>query len=544
MEGEELMVLRPETRYANNGGVHLAYQIVGSGPVDLIYVPGFINNLELQWDHLGYAQLLSRLAAFSRLILFDKRGTGLSDPVLDVPTLEQRADDVRSVMDAVGSARAIVLGASEGGAMAALFAATHPDRTSALVLYGAYPSFADFVAPPDRLEPFLAEIEAEWGSGFLLRHFARELHDDPAQRAWWARHERLGASPGMAQKLVRMNASIDIRAILPAIRVPTLIIHRRGDTRTTLEASHVLAAEIRGAHLAEIAGDAHPIWMGDVNSVADEVESFVTGTRTASVPDVDRVLATLLAAELAEPEREAAALGDRAWCERLGQYGEEAAKLLAMSGARRGASVRADGAIVAAFAGPASAVRCAAELRTMTQALLGRGLRCGLHVGEVATGRMDHAPSAGGLALHVALRIAALAQSGEVLVSGTVRDLVAGSGLRFRERESRLPLGPEAGGVRLPILALAGDDKAARNVPREVAPPSADAPAIAGAARLTPRERVVLGLMARGLSNRAIADNLAVSEHTIKRQVTNVLQKLGLAGRAAAAAYASRAGIG
>jgi pimeloyl-ACP methyl ester carboxylesterase/DNA-binding CsgD family transcriptional regulator len=532
---------RPETRYARNGEIHLAYQVIGHGPVDLVYVPGFINNLDLQWEHEAYARLLNRFAAFSRLILFDKRGTGLSDPVVDAPTLEERMDDVRAVMDAVGSERAVLLGASEGGAMAALFAATHPGRTRGLVLYGAYPSYAAFVAPADRLAPFLAEIDTEWGTGFLPRHFAPLDHVDPVRRAWWARFERLGASPRMAQQLVRMNASIDIRAVLPSIRVPTLVIHRTGDVRVPLAAGRVLVSAIADARLAELPGDAHPIWTGDVEPIADEVEAFVTGVRPPVAPQgADRVLATVLAAEVGDGERGAVALGDAAWCGRLDAYRSEAATIVSGFGARSRISVRADGALLAAFDGPARAVRCAAALREAAQRSLGRGLRCGLHVGEVGAALSD-AAMAGGLALHVALRIAALARPGEVLVSGTVRDLVAGAGLRFREREARLPLGPEAGGVRLLLLALAADDAAPARAPAGGA--AAQEAGLAVVAELSPREREVLCLMARGLSNPAIAASLGVSEHTVKKQVGNVLLKLGLPSRAAAAAMAARAGL-
>ena len=536
---------RPETRYARNGDVHLAYQVVGQGPIDLVYVPGFINNLDLLWDEPDYARLLTRLAAFSRLILFDKRGTGLSDPVAEVPTLEQRMDDVRAVMDAADSDRAVILGASEGGAMAALFAATHPARTRSLVLYGAYACFAVFVSPPERAASLIAEIEAEWGSGFLLRHFAPARQSEPALRAWWARHERLGASPRMAARLVQMNAGIDIRPVLPAVRVPTLVLHRTGDTRVSPAAGRFLAEHIEGARLAELSGDAHPIWLGDVDSIADEVEAFVTGTRPGRVDVPDRVLATVLAAEVADPERGAAALGDAAWCGRLDGYRAEAQGLLAEYRARSAGAVRADGALLASFDGPARAVRCAAALREAAQHRLGRGLRCGLHVGEVAVS--SEPGGAVGLALHVALRVAALAKPGEVLVSGTVRDLVAGSGLRFRERENRLPLGPEAGGVRLLLLALAGDSQETRGQADRATTTTGTVPVKhSGAAELgelSPRERDVLRLIARGLSNSAIAASLGVSEHTVKRQAANVLLKLGLPTRAAAAALAARAGL-
>ncbi|MGK7871624.1 alpha/beta fold hydrolase [Falsiroseomonas sp. E2-1-a20] len=568
------MVARPETRYARSGGVCVAYQVVGRGPVDLVYVPGFINNLDLQWESPGYARLLARLAAFSRLIVFDKRGTGLSDPVAEVPTLEQRMDDVRAVMDAAGSGRAVVLGASEGGAMAALFAATHPARTRALVLYGAYARFCPDVVPAERVEAFLAQIDARWGTGLLLRYFAPALVADPATSAWWARHERLGASPAMAAQLVRMNAVIDVRAALPAIRVPTLVLHRAGDTRTPLAAGRLLAEQIPGARLVEVPGTEHPIWLGDVERVADEVEAFVTGAHPAApAGGPERVLASVLAAEVGGADRAAGRAGDTVWGSRLAAFRAAAEEMRQRFGGRPlggPEAVRGDGALLALFDGPARAVRCAAALRDEAERLLdggaGCGLRCGVHVGEVALSAAEGVAEAGtsvagdgatgatgGVAVHAAVRIAALAKVGEVLVSGTVRDLVAGSGLRFRERPQRLPLGAEVGGARLPLLSLAGDDLQERlgataraltaGGASASAPVGAGLPLPAGLAELSPREREVLRLMTRGLSNPAIAATLGVSEHTVKRQAANVLLKLALPSRAAAAALAARAGL-
>lgn len=536
-------MVRPETHYTRNAGVHLAYQVVGNGPVDLVYVAGFITNLELQWEEPAYRRLLERFAGFSRLILFDKRGSGLSDPVAQVPSLEQRMDDVRAVMDAVGSRRAFLLGASEGGAMSALFAATHPERTRGLVLYGAYPAYS-FAHPLGEVPDFLAAIDAEWGTGFLLRYFAPDSMSDPAVRAWWARFERLAASPGMAKQLVQMNASIDIGEVLSSIRVPTLVIHRRQDARVPLRAGQFLADHIPGARLAVIEGVGHPIFLDAQDPVVEEVQAFVTGSRPPVAPSLpDRVLATVLVAEVADAEHGAAELGDAAWCERLAKYRQQVTQLLTEFQARPAtSSVRADGALVAAFDGPARAVRCAIALRETARGVLGRVLRCGLHVGEVAAELAEEQDgrSVGGLALHVALRIAALAKPGEVLVSGTLRDLVAGSGLRFRERDARLPLGPAAGGVRLQLLALAADDRNGKEPVRGEPTASATAGEIA---ELTRRERQVLGLIARGLSNAAIASTLGVSENTVKRQTGSVLLKLGVPTRAAAAALAARQGL-
>jgi len=545
---------RPETRYARSAdGAHIAWQVHGAGPFDLVFVHGFISNLELHWEEPGLAHFLSRLGAFARVIQFDKRGTGLSDPVAELPSLETRMDDVRAVMDAAGMQRAVLLGASEGGPMCMLFAATFPERVRALVLYGAYAHFHSAVLSPERLEEFIARIDAEWGSGASLRFFSPGRLNDPAYRAWWARFERLGASPRAAIALARMNALIDVRHVLPAIRVPTLVIHRADDVRVKVEAGRVLAAAIPGARYVEVPGTDHPIWTGDVDRVMDEIEEFLTGARHPPRP-AERVLATVLAAELADAERGAAA--DReGWGERLAQWRDVAAAEVARFRGRLLGPVRAaDGALLAAFDGPVRAVRCAAALRSAAPALLlGRPLRAGLHAGEVAAPGSGEGTGEGGgaLALHFALRVAGLARPGEVLATSTVRDLVAGSGLRFREREQRFTMPPEAGGGRLALLSLAGDDHDRPPASPEGAAATALAPLAPAAAaavavpplNLSAREREILRLVARGLSNPAIAAELALSEHTVKRHVTNILVKLNLPTRAAAAALAARAGL-
>src|SRR5215218_1698286 len=236
--------MQPDTHYAKSGDVRIAYQVVGSGPFDLVFVPGFISNLDLVWEEPNRARFFSRLASFSRLILFDKRGTGLSDRFGEVASLEERMDDVRAVMDAVGSERAALFGISEGGAMSVLFAATYPERTQALILYGTYAHFHTWVLPPDRFEPFLEKIEQSWGTGASLSAFAPTKVTDARFKQWWARFERLGASPTAAIMLMRMNSQIDVRHILPAIRVPTLVLHRSGDTRVNVEGGHYFSANI------------------------------------------------------------------------------------------------------------------------------------------------------------------------------------------------------------------------------------------------------------------------------------------------------------
>ncbi|RUX19963.1 alpha/beta hydrolase, partial [Mesorhizobium sp. M2A.F.Ca.ET.037.01.1.1] len=311
--------MRPiETRYARSGDVRIAYQVIGQGSFDLVFVPGFISNLDLHWEDEGYSRLLKRLSAFSRLILFDKRGTGLSDRVdtRHLPSLETRMDDVRAVMDATGSGRAAILGASEGAPMAMLFAATYPERTRALVLYGGYAHFHKWVMPPERLEAFIETAETSWGTGATLPNFAPGRVDDTHFTQWWGRFERLSASPTAATALARMNAGIDVRDMLGTISVPTYLIHRRNDARVDPDASRFLARKIPGARLVEISGRDHPIWTGDVDRVADLIEEFLTGEPTVAV--VERVLAALLVTRIYDTAR----LGDRLWSERSLRFQE------------------------------------------------------------------------------------------------------------------------------------------------------------------------------------------------------------------------------
>jgi pimeloyl-ACP methyl ester carboxylesterase len=281
----DLTHMIPETRYAKSGDVHIAYQVTGSGPLDLVMVPGFISHLDHAWENPGLAACWRRLGSFARLICFDKRGTGLSDRVANIPTLEERMDDVRAVMDAVGSARAAFFGSSEGGPMSMLFAATYPERTRALVLCGSYALFATAVMPPEQLPQFAASVERSWGTGDSVARFAPTQANDPQFRAWWARFERLGASPAAVIALMQMNSQIDIRHVLPAIRVPTLVLHRAGDVRVNVAAGRYLAANIPGARYVELPGDDHPYWTGDTGRIVDETEEFLTGQRSAAESD-------------------------------------------------------------------------------------------------------------------------------------------------------------------------------------------------------------------------------------------------------------------
>lgn len=509
----EATVTRPVTRYAKNGGVHIAYQVVGNGPFDLVFVSGYISNLDVQWEDPGFAHLLNRLAAFSRLIIFDKRGTGLSDPVAELPTLEQRMEDLRAVMDAVGSRKAALIGASEGGPMSILFAATWPERVHALVLYGSYAHFQSAVLGRKQIEAFINGIDAEWGSGASLRYFAPGLLGDPRYCEWWARFERLGASPDAAIKLARMNAEIDVRRALPTIGVPTLVIHRADDVRVKPAAGRFLAQQIPGAVHLEVPGRDHPIFVGDIDRVVDEIEEFLTGVRP--VTEFDRTLATILAVDLPEPGRQARRFGDHRWCEALAGFRAAAAAEYARW---RGSEVASGPASsLAAFDGPARAVRCAMSLLEAV-APLDLEIRTGIHTGEVET----RDGVVGGHAVHVAQDVAARAEPGMMLATGVVRDLVAGSGLAFFDSGRSTPDG-------LPLLIVEVPGKRPTH-------PAADGQLN----RLTPREWDILHLIACGLSNSAIAERLTLSEHTVKRHVANILTKLDLPSRAAAAALAAR----
>lgn len=518
-------VTPPETRYANSDQVRIAYQVVGNGPIDLVFVPGFISNLDVLWEDPGYGRLLRRLSAFSRVIQFDKRGTGLSDRVdtRHLPTLEVRMDDVRAVMDAAGSGRAVLLGAAEGASMSILFAAAYPARTRALVLYGGYAHFQTSVMGRAAHAEFIRDVESAWGSGASLPNFAPERAKDPRFQAWWARFERLSASPTAAVALARMNAQIDVRNVLEAIRVPTLVMHRREDGRVKFTGGRHLAEKIGGARFVELRGRDHPIWIGDIDRIVDEIEEFVTGVRPA--PSHHRVLVTILVARLVAPERLARRLGDGHWRERLDRFRQATADAIARF---EGETVVVGAEeICARFDGPARAIGCALALRDAADALKLR-LAAGVHTGEVEI----HDGALSGYAVHVAERISTYADAGEVLVSGVVSDLVSGSGLHFVERPIE-HINEGDGRLRLFSVMV---EQHLEPVTRPAKTPNLEA--------LTGREREVLALVADGLSNAAIAERLDLSEHTVKRHVANILVKLDLPTRAAAAAMAARPPVG
>lgn len=521
--------MRCDTRYARSGDVHIAYQVVGDGPLDLVFVMGWISSIDWFWAEPRVASFLRRLASFSRLILFDKRGTGLSDRVAELPTLEQRMDDVRAVMDAAGSERAALFGISEGAAMCALFAATYPERTAALAIYGGYakrlwdPEYPWAPTPAER-QKFFDAIERGWGGVVDLDTLAPSTIGDEPFCRWWAAYLRRSASPGAALALARMNTEIDIRHILPAIRVPTLILHRTGDLDIDVNGARFMAERIPGAKYVELSGVDHLAFAGDQDAILREVELFLTGA--LPVPGLDRVLATLLFTGIVGAAATAVRLGEQAWGEMVATYDGLAREQLARF---RGREVKKTiSGFLAAFDGPARAIRCACAV---VEAARDHGIavRAGLHAGECET----DGDALGGVAVQLAERVLERAGPGDVLVSSTVKDLVAGSGIEFKDAEVRLLTGPESGWHLYRVLhgrQPARDRPLAEETAR---PPTA----------LSPREREVATLVARGLSNRQLGAELSISSTTAERHVANILSKLGYHSRTQIAAWAVAHGL-
>jgi pimeloyl-ACP methyl ester carboxylesterase/DNA-binding CsgD family transcriptional regulator len=525
------------TRYAKSGDVSIAYQVLGDSPLDLVFVMGWVSHLDWFWEEPRFARFLRRLAAFSRLILFDKRGTGLSDRVAlnALPTLEQRMDDVRAVMDAVGSERAALFGVSEGGPLCALFAATYPQRTEALVVFGTYPRRLRAPDYPWGEEPevrhrFIEQNLQEWGTDTRLAIRAPSLAQDESFRAWWATYLRMSASPGAAMALSRMNMEIDIRHVLPAIRVPTLIMHRTGDLTLPVAGSRYMAERIPGARYVELPGDDHLPFVGDQEAILAEVEQFLTGVRPA--PDPDRVLATMLATEVVGAAEAAARLGDRGWGEAQRAFRERVQTEVARHRGRQSAA-SGDG-YLAAFDGPGRAVRCAEAIVTGARRL-GLRARAGVHTGEVAVVGDEIA----GVAVELAARVAAQAEAGQVLVSNTVKDLVVGSGFDFQQVGDRVFAGLP-GEWRL--FRLANGAPLPRSAAR-IPVTNTEARVTRPASVLSPREREVARLLALGLSNRQVADELTISLGTVERHVANILAKLGYGSRSQVAAWAVEQGL-
>ena len=435
------MTATPETRYVKSGDVHIAYQVIGDGPLDIVFVPGFVSNVEGTWDSPGRAKFFRRLASFSRVILFDKRGTGLSDRSSQIFTLEQRMSDVQAIMDAVGSKRAALMGVSEGGPMSILFAATYPQRTAAMVLYGTYakrswaPDYP-FGWTEDRFDAFFENIEKHWGTpqGVDANLWSPSIANDARAVERMAANFRASASPGAARAVMQMNREIDVRNILPLVSVPALILHRTDERVIDVENARYLARHIPRAKLVEFPGIDHIIGVGDCDAIADEIEEFLTGSRHA--PDVDRVVSTVLFTDIVGSTEKAAQLGDRKWCEPLENY-YTLARLQLERFRGREIDTSGDG-MFATFDGPARAVRCAQAIGENARTL-GIEIRAGLHTGEVEI----FGEKVGGVAVHIGARVVALAAAGEVLVSSTVKDLVAGSGLQFLDRGPRALKGVE-----------------------------------------------------------------------------------------------------
>jgi pimeloyl-ACP methyl ester carboxylesterase len=423
--------MEAQTKYAKSGDVHIAYRVFGDGPRDIVLIPGTVSHVELYWEFPMNEYLLKRLTSFSRVIVFDKRGQGLSDRVAE-QTLEERIGDVRAVMDAAGSKCATIYGWSEGGAMSLMFAATYPERASALVLVGSYASMkADpWAVVQEGYNQFLGYLETQWGEGVLVPINAPSRSNDEAFVQWFGRLERATASPGAILVLLRANYEIDVRHILPSIQVPTLILHRKGDSTVPVEAGRYLAHNIPGARYVELPGNDHLLQAYDqdvLDLLLDEIEEFITGVRHG--PEPDRVLATVLFTDIVRSTERAAEMGDRRWHDLLDNHNEIAqGEITRFRG--RGIKSTGDG-VLATFDGPSRGIHCARAIGDSVREL-GIELRAGLHTGECELMGDD----VGGIAVHIAARVAAQAASGEVLVSSTVKDLVAGSGIEFEDRGS------------------------------------------------------------------------------------------------------------
>jgi pimeloyl-ACP methyl ester carboxylesterase len=420
----------PVTRYAASGDVNIAYQTMGAGPVDIIMVPGLISHVEFTHEMAGYTAFLRRLSTFSRVVTFDKRGQGLSDRISGAPSLEQRMDDVRAVMDDVGSQRAVVVGFSEGCPMSVLFAATYPERVAQLVLFGGF-ALASALVPNDLEERIagLVKLVKLWGTGNMIKTVMASQAANQDAVGQFAKLERLSASPGAIKEILLLNGQIDVRAILPTVQAPTLVLHRRTDAQVPVELGRDLAAQIPNARFIEYPDGDHAFWSGDAETLLGDIEEFVTGHRESSSTDLERVLATVLFTDIVDSTRSAAAMGDQAWRRSLDSHDQLAKQMVEK---HRGILVKTTGdGILATFDGPGRAVRCALAFG-IASSQIGLPLRAGLHTGEIEIRGRD----IGGIAVHAAARVMAQSQSSEVLVSRVVTDLVAGAGLKFSERGS------------------------------------------------------------------------------------------------------------
>ncbi len=422
--------MQPETRYARNGDVSLAYQVSGQGAFDLVFVGGFVSHVELLLEEPIVAKFFERLASFSRLIRYDKREQGLSDHTGRPPTLEESMEDLRAVLDDAGSKEAALFGISEGGPMGQLFAATHPSRVRALVLYGTYARIVEapdypIGVPQGALDLMRDRMKAEWGGPASIELFAPSLADDARFRSWWGRLLRSGSSPGGMARLMNLYREIDTREVLPAITAPTLVLHRSKDRLAPVTWGRYLGDNIPGARYVELPGRDHLMAAGDQDGLLDEVEEFLTGERREREPD--RVLATVVFGDIVRSTERAAEFGDARWRDLLAAHDARVREGLERS---RGHLVKTMGdGFLATFDGPARAIRFGSSIRDEVRDL-GLELRVGVHTGEIERTNGD----IGGLAVHIGARVGSAAAPGEVLASGTVRDLVVGSGIRFADR--------------------------------------------------------------------------------------------------------------
>jgi pimeloyl-ACP methyl ester carboxylesterase len=419
----------PETRFAQSGDASIAYQVLGQGPLDLVMVPGFVSHVEYAWEDPAYSRFLQQLASFSRLIMFDKRGTGLSERITGIPTLEQRMDDVRAVMDAAGSQKAVLFGVSEGGSMSLLFAATYPERTTALVLYGTIAKgwLVDDISGAlmrEQDEASDARWRKGWGGPINIEYLAPSLADDERFRQWWAKFLRFSAGPTTVINLLRMYGQIDVSAILPSIHIPVLVLHRTADLAIEVEQGRYLAEHIPGAKLIELAGEDHFWWVGDTEAIVNEIAEFLTGERPPA--ESERVLATVLFTDIVDSTRRAAEMGDQPWHALLNSHHVMLSKEINRF---RGQTIKSTGdGCLATFDGPGRALRCAMSMGDESRRM-GLEIRAGLHTGEIEL--MDD--DIGGLAVHFAARVLGQAQANEVWLSNTVKDLVIGSGIEFSD---------------------------------------------------------------------------------------------------------------
>jgi pimeloyl-ACP methyl ester carboxylesterase/class 3 adenylate cyclase len=422
--------MTPPTQYAKCGPISIAYQVLGSGPIDLVYAHGWVSHLEHAWENPDYARFIRRLASFSRLIRFDRRGMGLSDRDVGPSTLEERVDDIRAVMDAVGSERAALLGVSEGGYMSVMFAATHPERTAGLILCGCYareswaPDYP-WGRTPERRHAWNAALEKNWGKPFALDEAAPSIANDEAASLWFGAYLRYAASPGAARAQSDLNFGVDVRSVLPSIGVPTLVLHRRGDRWYSVPEAQYLADHIPGAKLVVLPGDDHIPWWGDQEPLMGEIQEFLTGARNS--PPTERVLLTVLVTDIVKSTEKVAAMGDLRWKDLLHSHDAIVRREVKNFGGQE-INTTGDG-FVLAFTGPTRAIQCAKAI-SQEVSRLGLITRAGLHTGECERRGDDLS----GLAVHIAARVSSNAPPNKIVVSSTVRDLVVGSGINFIEQ--------------------------------------------------------------------------------------------------------------